>query len=487
MITLMPEEVDTENKFKEDKFRQFAWRIKKGEIGQFTYCLENDQIYYYEDGYWRKLREKEFLALAENGLLDRNNNKSLIKFDVQRRKKVLENYKILDFKMLAEFNQFHLLNFENYMFDPIGINVLAHKPEYLSTIRIPYKYDQLASCPLWLKTIYQILEGDQLKINILQEFFGQCLTRDIKQEKSLLLLGESRSGKSTILNTLHNMVGIENASTVPLKYILNPVYTSMMIHKLINFDKDVSKKAQDFEEDFKKIVTGEEVTANDKYDDPFTFKPFCKMVLSANIFPKITDHSSAFYNRLILLPCNRVFSPSEQNRNLREELIEELPGILNWAVEGLKRLTNRGYFEEVNFMKDAINELERENNPVYGFFEDHIEIDLNGNTYIEKSDLYEKYIQWSKKNGLFTLSDIVFGKCILKKYSKETQKDSRLSSGNRPRIWKNIRYVEFKSNVIKEEISWEESPAETSVNAVHIGQSAEGAVQSKQEDINWET
>lgn len=464
--------------FTEDKFRALAFRIVNGEIGQFSYGMENNQIYLFNDGFWLDLREIEFLSKIENGLLDNKGNKTLTHFDVQRRKKVIENYKILSFKSINDFNKFHLLNFENCMLDPIGLNVLPHDPKYLSTIRIPYKYKLLEESPLWLKTLDEIFEKDNIKINILQEFFGQCLTRDIKQEKALLLLGESRSGKSTILNTLQNMVGIKNCSTVPLKYILNPVYTSMMIHKLINFDKDVSKKAQDFEEDFKKIVTGEEITANDKYDDPFDFKPFCKMVLSANIFPKITDHSSAFYNRLILIPCNRVFSPKEQNRNLREELLKELPGILNWSLEGLKRLNKRGYFEEVDFMKDALEELEDDNNPCNIFFREHIEIEFN--TYIEKEELYDKYKKWAETNKQYPLTGVVFSRNLYKKYHKETPKDTRLNEGLRPRIWRNIKYVHFKSNIIKQEIEIEPAVAvdKTTLLSPLVADSQQG-------DINW--
>ena len=458
--------------FTEDKFRVLAYRIVNGEIGQFSYGMENNQIYFYDNSYWRELREIEFMSKIENGLKDKDGNKTLTHFDIQRRKKVIENYKVLSFKSIKDFNQYHLLNFENCMLDPIGLNALPHDPKYLSTIRIPYKYTLLADCPLWIKTVNEILEGDSIKINILQEFFGQCLTRDIKQEKALLLLGESRSGKSTILNTLQHMVGIENCSTVPLKYILNPVYTSMMIHKLINFDKDVSKKAQDYEEDFKKIVTGEEITANDKYDDPFDFKPFCKMVLSANEFPRITDHSSALYNRLILIPCNRVFKPEEQNRNLREQLLEELPGILNWSLEGLKRLTKRGYFEEVDFMKDAIEELEDDNNPCNIFFREHIEIETGA--YIEKPYLFSKYLEWCDKNEQHKITNIIFTKNVYKKYHKETPKDARHSEGNRPRIWKNLKYVDIKSVRQEIEIPLDKTTGYTIGNA--IGQ---------QGDIDW--
>lgn len=442
--------------FRQDLMYLFAVRIVKGEIGQFNYGLENNSIYFYHLGYWLHLREIEFLNKIENGLLDEENNKLLTGFDVRTRRKVMENYKVLSFKSIKDFNKYPFLNFENYMLDPISRNVLPHDQKYLSTIRIPYKYDPLVKCELWLKSIKEIFENDLIKINTLQEFFGQCLTRDIKQEKALLLLGESRSGKSTILNTLQHMVGIENCSAVPLKNILNPVYTSMMIHKLINFDKDVSRKAQDFEEDFKKIVTGEEITANDKYDDPFDFKPFCKMVLSANIFPRITDHSSAFYNRLIIIPCNRIFTPEEQNRNLREELLSELPGILNWSLDGLQRLNTRGRFEEVDFMKEALQELESENNPCYLFFDEHIQIDVSDNVYIEKGELYEKYKNWSERTKNYALSKNRFSTSVFKKFNKFTPKSTSLPE-NGKRIWRNIRYVQDKSlEPIRQDVNWQD-------------------------------
>jgi phage/plasmid-associated DNA primase len=256
----------------------------------------------------------------------------------------------------------------------------------------------------------------------------------------------------------------------------------MMIHKLINFDKDVSRKAQDFEEDFKKIVTGEEVTANDKYMTPFTFKPFCKMVMSANVFPKITDHSSALYNRLILIPCDRVFKPEEQNRDLREELLKELPGVLNWAVEGLQRLTKRGWFEEVHFMREAIEELENENNPVNEFFNEHVEVEKGYE--IEKGEMYQKYVNWSDENKQYTLTAARFSTAFYKRFCKNTVKNGQASTGSGKRVWKNIRYVQFKSNTLKTEVHWQDtdSPAETDKTA----SPSTIAAGSKQGDINWE-
>ena len=435
-----------QTEFKEDRFYEVAKKVVDGAIGDFVSCMQNGRNFYFEGGVWREIYDTEFLAKIQDGLLDEKGNKYTTKFPVEGRKKIIDNFRIMNFKALHEFNKMNLLNFENVMFDPSGLNVMAHDKKYYSTIRIPYKYNSLAECSLWKKSILEIFEGSVDKVSLLQEFFGQCLTRDVKKEMALLLLGESKSGKSTILNTLQYMMGEENTSTVGLEYVINPVYTSQMIGKLVNIDTDVSKKAQDYEANFKRIVTGEKVKCNDKYETPFDFRPFCKMVLSANDFPKIADHSSAFYNRLIVIPCNRAFSPSERNINLREQLLEELPGIFNWAVEGLVRLEKRGNFEDLEVTHEAVEELEAENNPAYQFFNEHVEVDFSDGIYVTKQELYNKYKSWSQQSGAYPLSEVIFGKCIFKKFHKTTPKDSRLAHSGRPRIWRSLKYVETKTS-----------------------------------------
>lgn len=432
---------------KQDRMLCYAWRIANGEAGEYIYCLEDGKFYIYENGVWQTIFDIDFLGRVSAQI------KEITKYGISIRKQILENFKIIKNIRLSNFNQMSLINFENYMFDPVGINVLLHKKEFYSSIRIPYKYDDKAQCELWVKTLKDIFEDDQEKIELLQEFFGNCLTRNTTLEKALLLLGESRSGKSTILNTLQYMVGDANCSHVPLMHLENPQYTSMMLQKLVNIDGEVSKKAEDFESQFKTIVTGHEVNCNDKYMPPFKFRPFCKFVMSANEFPKITDHSSAFYKRLILIPCNRVFEPHEQNRNLREELLKELPGILNWAIQGLKKLNLRGQFEEKQFLINAIQELEDENNPVNIFFKERIEKCFDEE--IEKGFLYDKYKEWCFETKNYTLNKARFAACIYKKYHKETPKDTQNLS-TRKRIWRNIKYIDIKSLPNQTDIGWQQ-------------------------------
>ncbi len=165
------------------------------------------------------------------------------------------------------------------------------------------------------------------------------------------------------------------------------------------------------------------------------------------------DAINAFYNRLILIPCERVFEEHEQNKNLVAQLRQELSGIFNWAIEGLNRFKERGNFERHDFMRDAIKELEDDNTPSNHFFNDHIEI-LMG-TQIDKGDLFEKYKLWCDKTKNHALSTSRFSIAVYKKFQLQTPKKAQDRDSGR-RIWKNIRYVDFKTevrgSVVEEEI-----------------------------------
>lgn len=264
------------------------------------------------------------------------------------------------------------------------------------------------------------------------------------------------SGKSTILETLGAMLGKHNCAYVTMDFISNPQYTPLLMNKLCNIDTDVNTKADNFESKFKTITSGETLTCNQKFVETFDFVPYCKLAMGANSFPRITDHSMAIYNRLILLPCDRVFELHERNIGLKDQLKSELFGILMWAVEGLHRLNKRGHFEEKDYMKDAIEELREESNPVEVFFKEFIIVDMNTDCHIEKGELYEKYRQWSiQMNQQYSLSAIRFGRAVCQKYARYVQKDYRLPNGG-PRAWKNLRYKDSFMALPQKDLAWDE-------------------------------
>lgn len=431
------------------------------------YSLEEEKFYRYTDGFWQMLSHIELMDL-----IMRKHGDKLSMYTVSKRMQILDNLKTMVYKKLDEFNKTGFLNFDQGEYDPLTDTLHPHMMSNYSTMRMPYEWDSSIElgykkieevCPLWIKTLGEIFEGETDKINILQEFFGYCLTKDTRKEKALLLLGPSRSGKSTILETLGAMLGKHNCSYVTMDFISNPQYTPLLMNKLVNIDSDVNTKAENFESKFKIITSGEELTCNQKFIETFSFTPYCKLAMGANAMARIADHSMAVYNRLILLPCERVFELEERNIGLKDQLKAELFGILKWAVAGLKRLNERGHFEEKDFMKDAIDELREESNPIEVFFKEFIEVDykLENKIYVEKGILYEKYRQWSlTMNQQYALSAIRFGRAVYQKYSKYTQKDYRLPNGG-PRSWNNISFIEggIKESIKEPKqrnIEWEE-------------------------------
>lgn len=337
------------------------------------------------------------------------------------------------------------------MFDPVTLQKFPHAKEHYSTIRMPYKYDPEAKCPLWLKTLEEIFEKNQAKMDLTQEFFGYCLSPDNEQKKGLLFLGETDTGKSTILDILREVVGDTNIANVPLQHLANPQYTPLLINKMINIDPDINKNAKDYEREFK-IITGgknEKVSCNQKHIPTFEFVPKCKLILGANEFPKITDHSAAFYQRLIIIPCERRFQEHEKNRYLHEQLMQELPGIFNWFITGLKRLKERGSFKRHAFTTEAIEELENENHPSNHFFDDHVEIVMGDE--IEKGELFSHYKRWCEETQTGMLNLSRFSIAVFKRFHAQTPKSTWGKDGKK-RVWKNITYVHFKSHIPKPEI-----------------------------------
>lgn len=444
-----------------------AMKIANGVLGKnYVYCLEESQFYVYMDGFWKRTNNIEIMKMAMNYFDGHEIEKdkyaiNIVKYPITKRKQLFDNLTTLVYKNLGDFNKKEFLNFDKGEFDPATGELHHHSMNNYSTLRMPYSFDfdiiteeDNPKCDLWLKTLNEIFENNQDKIDILQEFFGYCLTKDTKQRKALLLIGESNCGKSTILWTIRNMLGDDNCSDVSANFIMNPQYTGNMMNKLANFDTDVSQDAKGYEESFKKVAGGEPVSCSPKYISTFSYKPYAKQCYGSNGFPRVTDHSEAFFNRLIIIPCDRIFQEEEQNKDLPELLKKELSGIFHWSVIGLQRLKARGRFEIKNFMKEAKQDLRDESNPIDVFLRETIQVDKDTRDPIEKGDLYNKYSLWCKNGGNAPMSKIKFGKAVFQKYNKVTEKHSQDFATGRL-IWRNLKYKEINITP-QENVMWQE-------------------------------
>ncbi len=454
-----------------DLMLNVATKIARDDVlkKDFVYCPEESQFYVFDVGYWKRINKMEIMKLCLNYFDGHEIKKDHYALNIRgctfsRRSQIFDNLAQLVYKDLKDFNKTGFLNFDQGEFDPITGVLHPHLMGNYSTLRMPYPYEPAtvdgienpdAKCKLWLKTLKDVFESDQEKIDILQEFFGYCLTKDTKQRKALLLIGESNCGKSTILWTLRHMLGDDNCSSVSMKNIVNPQYTANLINKLVNIDTDVSQDAKEYEESFKKIAGGEAVNCNSKYLAPFDYFPYSRICMGSNGFPRCSDHSDAFFNRLIIIPCDRVFNEEEQNKDLPVLLKAELSGIFNWAVQGLKRLNARGRFEIKDFMKEARQELRDESNPIDVFFRETVVVEkASGKSMVVKHELYNRYVEWCRINGNAHMSTIKFGKAVFQKFANVTEKKSQNHDG--VYVWRNIKFKEKEIPEDQRKVDWDE-------------------------------
>ncbi len=332
-------------------------------------------------------------------------------------------------------NGIALLNVKNGLYDIDNMKLLPHSPDVYSVNQLNVTYREDAECVLWQRSLEEIFENDADRIMLLQEFFGCCLARENDYEKALFLFGEGANGKSVVLYVLEELIGKDNCSSIALEKFNDSHYIARLRDKLVNISLETNAKTNVYDNMFKAIVTGDTISADEKYGQPFQFKPYCKLLFSTNNMPRVSDKTEGYYRRLLILPFNRQFNKEERDPKLKQKIsASELDGIFLWALNGLKRLRERGYFKESASMQSIKDEYRKENNNVIIFVEEMCVLDLRAKVTI--STLYSVYDTWCEEFGYRSLGLVTFGRELLRQYpsvGKGRFSSSRLRVGIRLR------------------------------------------------------
>ena len=182
------------------------------------------------------------------------------------------------------------------------------------------------------------------------------------------------------------------------------------------------------------MVTGEDyLMAEKKNKNPFKFKPFARLVFSCNELPRIyVDRTEGFYRRLIIVPFSRQIEKSKIDKALKYKFQREKEGILNWALEGLKRLYENNFEFSENELTDGVKkEYKRENNNVISFVEECCEIDSLFSC--SRIEIYEAYKEFCVEAGLKALSQIKFNKELEGNFNITRSRSGKL------RLWNGVR------------------------------------------------
>ncbi|WP_332833226.1 DNA primase family protein [Clostridium perfringens] len=345
-----------------------------------------------------------------------------------------DQWDILVSKDFDDFNRNpYLVNVRNGLLDIRNMSFKEHTPSYLSTVQLNVEYNPQVDCPQFKKFLNEVL--DCKLIPLVQEIVGYLLTTNTASQKAFVFWGPARTGKSTLLWVVeYLLLGKKNVSNIPWQEIGDKFKTAELLGKLANVFSDLPSKSIDDTGIFK-VVTGEDyLMAEKKNKNPFKFKPFARLVFSCNELPRnYVDRTEGFYRRLIIVPFNRQIDKSKIDKALKYKFQREKEGILNWALEGLKRLYENNFEFSENELTDGVKkEYKRENNNVISFVEECCELD--GLFSCSRIEIYEAYKEFCVEAGLKALSQIKFNKELEGNFNITRSRSGKLRSWNGVRI-----------------------------------------------------
>lgn len=280
--------------------------------------------------------------------------------------------------------------------------LLPSTPNLFALTGIDFAFNAGAIVPdAWLSFLHQLWPGDIDAQGLLQEWLGYLLTARTHFQKMLLLVGPKRSGKGTIGRVIRRLIGETHAVAPTLANLGEQFGLAALIDRPVAIiaDARISGRA-DMAVLAERLlsVSGEDMQSIPrKFLIDWTGVLPTRFTLMTNELPRIEDASGALASRFLVLLLEESFYGREDHQ-LFDRFIPELPGILNWALEGFDRLMARGRFLQPASSEAVIREFEDLGSPIAAFLRDRA---TTGNSMltVEKSALYDAWKDWCKETG----------------------------------------------------------------------------------------
>ena len=335
-----------------------------------------------------------------------------------QRKEVLSYLELL-VKSESGLSDANLIAFNNGVLNIADNSFNEFSPEYIITNKIPHNYRQDAENELLDCVMRKLACNDESVLELLYESVGYCFYRRNELRKSFFLLGEKRNGKSTFLDMVGTLLGEDNTANLDLCEIGDRFRTAELTGKLANIGDDINDEWISNTAIFKKVVSGDVITAEKKGKDPFKLRSFAKFFFSANSLPRLGrgKDSSAVLDRLVIIPFDAKFSKCDPDYDpfIKYKLHDEsvMEALIAKSIPALREVLSNQEFTECEKIKKSMVEFEKTNNPILEFFD---ELDESDYLYEPIKAVYQKYSTFCLSNNLQAVSAIEFQKQMKNRY-----------------------------------------------------------------------
>lgn len=332
----------------------------------------------------------------------------------------------------------YLLNFKNGTLNMKNGRLQKHNRRDYITKLVNLEYDPSAKCPHWLEFINKIFMGNAELIEYIQKSIGYSMTGDADLQCFYILHGQGSNGKGTFMKTIQTILG-EYSATLKGNSLMAKMGDEGARGDLAKLEDKYFVVVNELEEGksfdealVKSLSSGasEVVPVRRLYEEEFDLHPGFKMWMTTNKLPKITGTDQGIWRRVRKIPFNYNFETDENKDEhfFEEKLLPEMPGILNWAVEGCLKWRTEG-MTVPDAVLYAINDYKYDMDPIQRFIDECCMLSETVKT--NRISLYDVYCVWCKENKEYTLSTIKLNKKML-------EKGFELKTINGIRYWKNI-------------------------------------------------
>ena len=260
----------------------------------------------------------------------------------------------------------------NGLLDLATDHLHGHSPRYLQSYSLPFDYDPCVAEPVqWQAFLEEIWPDDIEARNTLQEMMGLLITPDTSHHKIFLIVGPPRAGKGTILRVIKELLGACNCAGPTLSGLSTQFGLEDLLGKPVAIISDARLSGRQDSAVVTELllsISGEDPkSVQRKHKTSVTCTLPSRFVIMSNELPKLDDASGAIATRFVTLIMTVSFLGREDHA-LFKKLVPELAGIFNWALEGRRRLEERGHFDVPQSSKEAMEELKKLSSAVYAFF-----------------------------------------------------------------------------------------------------------------------
>ncbi|MFI5803083.1 phage/plasmid primase, P4 family [Streptomyces sp. NPDC051561] len=292
--------------------------------------------------------------------------------------------------------------------------LLPHTPGFFNLVSVPFSYDPDATAPEWEAFLHKIWPDDAPAVTALQEWFGYVLSGRTDQQKILLVTGPSRSGKGTIARVLKELVGKENLAGPTLAGLGTNFGLSSLLGKPLAVISDARLSGQDGGQVVERLLTisGEDTIDIDrKFRDVWTGRLPTRLMILTNELPHFGDSSGVIARRFVVLSM-RVSWLGKEDTTLTDRLAAEMPGIINWALDGLARLERTGRITEPPSSRDAVTTMQDTASPTSAFVRERCTTGPTRSVPVDT--LWAIWREWAEDNGVRAVgTKQMFGRNLL--------------------------------------------------------------------------